>query len=79
MTLDLQFQKFSIKKTEGRRNFFHVNNAENWDFKTYSAETHEGLNKHKIYNIIKMNYIDDLNWIKNSDVPQAIKEEVKQW
>ncbi|KAI8327842.1 hypothetical protein EDC96DRAFT_531244 [Choanephora cucurbitarum] len=75
MKLDDNLKDFKAPHSSNKnREFFHTNGAAEWDFFNYYIQTHEDLNKLKKFNVVAMDYKDDLDWIINSDVPKEVIE-----
>jgi hypothetical protein len=75
MKLDNKLKDFKAPHSNNKnREFFHTNGAADWYFFNYYIQTHEDLNKLKKFNIVAMDYKDDLDWIINSNVPKEVIE-----
>jgi hypothetical protein len=78
MSINPQLKDFKMPKTEGHNRFFHVFNAEKWDFYNYFLSTHENINKFKKYKSIREDYVNGIQWILSSEVPIQIKNYVTE-
>ena len=76
MKLDDNLKDFKAphSSNKNREFFFHTNGAAEWDFFNYYIQTNDELNKLKKFNVVAMDYKDDLDWIINSDVPKEVIE-----
>ncbi|KAI9478737.1 MAG: hypothetical protein EXX96DRAFT_482828 [Benjaminiella poitrasii] len=76
MNLPEAFKNYKVGTVkEGPLHFFSLFTAEHWDAENYLEQTHHGTNKSKKFSRIMLDYIDDLNWVRQlQETPYPIKE-----
>lgn len=75
MKIDSAYKTYRVLSAEGNRSFFNPNDAEHWDFLIILRLLIKMLTNSKNAKVSEPT-IDDLDWIRQIEVPDQIKEYV---